>query len=29
LLGLFHRELAQARERFAEFVRAGEPSAVG
>jgi hypothetical protein len=29
LLSLFHRELAQARERFAEFVRAGEPSAVG
>ena len=29
LLGLFHRELAQARERFADFVRAGEPDAVG
>lgn len=29
LLGLFHRELPKARERFAEFVRAGEPDAVG
>ena len=29
LLRLFHRELKQARERFAEFVRAGEPDAVG
>jgi putative transposase len=29
LLDLFHRELDQARERFAEFVRAGEPHAVG
>ena len=28
LLSLFHNELAQARERFAEFVRAGEPDAV-
>lgn len=29
MLGLFHRELPRARERFAEFVRAGEPDAVG
>ena len=29
LLGLFHRDLPKARERFAEFVRAGEPHAVG
>lgn len=29
LLGLCHRELPKARERFAEFVRAGEPDAVG
>jgi putative transposase len=29
LLGLFHRELTHARERYAEFVRAGEPDAVG
>jgi len=29
LLSLLHRELGHARERFAEFVRAGEPSAVG
>ena len=29
LLRLFHRELTQARERFAEFIRAGEPDAVG
>ena len=29
LLGLFHRELEQAREHFAEFVRTGEPDAVG
>ena len=29
ILGLFHRELPKARERFAEFIRAGEPDAVG
>ena len=29
LLGFFHGELQVARERFAEFVRAGEPDAVG
>ncbi len=29
LLSLFHREPAKARERYAEFVRAGEPDAVG
>jgi putative transposase len=29
LLGLFHRELKRARERYAEFVRAGEPDALG
>jgi putative transposase len=29
ILGLFHPELSKARERFAEYIRAGEPDAVG